>query len=171
MECIPLLDICCKIATIVIAAVNVGFVIYFFYKKSRNDNADKEKDRKISWLKTLILDNSFKYFYTFFDELQANLELLKAEGLDDDQKKNIDTASEDLFITLRRRFIDGLLAIDDNLYSSILKSCDELQEQLTDAIFDPGIKLSHIPKFNEQIVERLTVAKTAIIKQLFNYRG
>ena len=43
-----LLDIVFKSATIVIALANLFFVIKFFNTKSKKEDADKEKDRRIN---------------------------------------------------------------------------------------------------------------------------
>ena len=46
--------------------INVGLVIYIFYKNSQKNDNINEKNRKVSLLKTLVLDYSMKYFYQFF---------------------------------------------------------------------------------------------------------
>lgn len=77
----------------------------------------------------------------------------------------------DLFIKLRSKFYDSLLAIDDKLYESIKIKVNDLQTHLTNTIFDAGINLAHQPKFDELVIQKLTTTKTEIIQKLFNYRG
>lgn len=166
-----LLDIFFKSATIVIAITNLFFVIKFFNLKSKKEDADKEKDRRINWLKTLVLDHSLDSFYSFFDSLETELNKLKDQNITIEDKKQVDDKIADQFIILRRNFTDTLIAVDDNLYKSVLGISDKFQTHLTDTIFDNGINLAHPPKYQQLILEKLTISKTEIIKILFGYRG
>lgn len=166
-----LLDIFFKSGTIIIAIANLFFVVKFFNLKNKKEDADKEKDRRINWLKTLVLDHSLDNFYSFFDTLETELNKLKEHNLTIDDKKNIDDKLGDQFILLRRNFTDTLIAVDENLYKSVLNISDKFQTHLTDTIFDNGINLAHPPKYQELILEKMTIAKTEIIKILFRYRG
>jgi hypothetical protein len=170
-ETIDYLDVSVKIATVLIAACNVFFAVRLFKIKNKRDDIDKEKDRKIQWLKTLILDHNLKFFYEFHESLDLELRSLKQEGLTDDQKEHIDAKIGDLFINLRRNFTDTLLAIDINLYNSIVETTDHFQKILTDTIFDQGINLAYAPKYDEVISEKIVVSKSEVLKKLFRYRG
>lgn len=165
------LDIGFKCATICIALFNAFFAVKIFWLKTEKDDNEKERDRKIQLLKTLILDHNLKYYYSIFDEIDTELDKLKQDGLSDAQKGEIDSNIGSLFIKLRRKFYDSLLAIDKQLYETIKGHADELQTHLTNNIFDQGINLSHMPKFDELISEKVTVTKTEITRILFGYRG
>lgn len=165
------LDIAFKSATICIAFFNAGFAIKIFYDNNKKNGVEKEQDRKIQLLKTLVLDHSFKNFYMIFNEIETELLKVKSKSLTDDDKREIDETTLKLFIKLRRKFYDSLLAIDEVLYENIKKQCDDLQSHFSETIFDDGINLSNSQKFNDLIFEKLINTKTAIIKTLFNYRG
>jgi len=165
-----IVDFFFKLATMSIAVFNILFAIYIFKLKNKKDDSDKEKDRRISLLKTLVLDHNLKYFYDFFDELAAVLEELKT-GLDDAEKSTIKTKADVKFILLRRQFTDTFLAVDKSLYTTIIDKMDILQDELTYCIFDAGVNLTHEPKFNEMITNKLIDKKTAILSMLFMYRG
>lgn len=165
------LDIVFKSATIFIALFNAYFAIKIFKDKNKKEDAEKERDRKIQLLKTLVLDHSFKNFYTIFDEIENELVNLKQPNLTDQNKQTIDSNIQDLFIKLRRTFYDSLLAIDETLYENIENKCDDLQSHFSLTIFDQGINLSHSPKYDDLINEKLIDTKTEIIKTLFSYRG
>ena len=165
------LDIGFKSATICIALFNAYFAIKIFEDKSKKDDTEKERDRKIQLLKTLVLDHSFINFYTIFDEIEVDLLKLKQPNLTDTDKQAIDSNIQVLFIKLRRKFYDSLLAIDETLYDNILNKCDDLQSHFSLTIFDQGVNLSHVPKYDELINEKLIDTKTEIIKTLFGYRG
>ena len=166
-----LLDVFFKAAMFILAIINLIYAVVIFKAKTKKDDADKERDRKISYLKTLILDHNLKHFYTFFDAIEIKLTPLKTSALNDEQKRVIHETLSEHFIELRRKFIDSLLAIDRDLYNSILLKTDELQTHLSMTMFDPGINLSHRPKFDEVITENLTTTKTEILKVIFAYRG
>ena len=160
-----------KIATIVIALANLFLLIKYTNFKNKKEDKEKENDRKINWLKTLILDHNLTKFYDFFDLVKAELACLRIRGLSDSQKETLDSNVGDHFINLRRDFIDILLAIDENLYKQILDVMDKLQAHLTNTTFDDGINLDVDAKFKDLILEELTKSKTDIIKLLFQYRG
>jgi hypothetical protein len=165
------LDIAFKSATILIAAFNAYFAVKFFWFKDKKDELEKERDRKIQLLKTLVLDHNLTHYHSIFDKLEGQLQELQSNGLTDPAKQNIDSKVGDLFIELRSKFYDALLAIDDKLYDNIKTKADFLQTHITNSIFDQGINLAHLPKYEELIKQKVISTKTEIIKVLFNYRG
>jgi hypothetical protein len=168
---IDILDIAFKSATILIAGTNMFFAYKFFAFKNKKEDVDKEKDRKINWLKTLILDHNLKHYYSFFDDLEKELNELKKPNLTDINKQTIDEKNAELFIAIRRKFTDILLIVDNQIYKETIILFDKLQGELTETIFNQGINLSHPPKFEEEIMSRLASTKTDVIKRIFNYRG
>jgi hypothetical protein len=170
-EQIDYLDVTFKFAMIIVAGTNVYFAHKFFNFKNKKDDADKEKDRKINWLKTLILDHNLKHYYLFFDDLEKELDKLKVLNLSVLDKQTIDENNAILFISIRRRFIDILLVVDKKIYTKVQNLFDKLQEELTDTIFNQGINLTHLPKFDDEIMSRISSTKTDVIKEIFNYRG
>lgn len=170
-QLMELLDIIFKSATAIIALANLFFVIKFFKLKSKKEDIDKEKDRKIQWLKTLVLDHSLDSFYDFFKSTELELNNLKIQNLSIAAKTKIDEKIGDEFIKLRRNFTDTLIAVDETFYKKVLAVTDNFQTHLTTTIFDNGINLAYQPKFEELILEKMTIAKTDIIKLLFGYRG
>lgn len=160
-----------NIATIFIAFANLILAIYIFTKKDKKDDVEKEKDRRIQSLKALVLDHNLSKFYNFFDNLDVELIKLKNAEITDNDKANILKNTDNLFIELSRKFTDTLLAVDKLLYDSILNCNDELQKTINDAVGNEGINLSHAPKFDEEINQKVTRFKTKILEILFNYRG
>lgn len=165
------LEIGSKLALVIIAILNLYFAKKFFNFKNVKDDKDKEKDRKIQWLKSLILDHNLKHFYDFFDKLDAELDKLKQDNLTIEDKKEINAKIAEQFVFLRHKFIDMLLAVDNRLYDTFIESSDNLQDHITTAIFDQGINLTHQTKFDEVIKRKLMETKTEFIKCLFGYRG
>lgn len=168
---ISILDAVYKIATVCIAFINVLLVFYIFRRNTNKDTKNIEKNRKLSLLKILILDYNMQHLYQFFEDLKIESKKLIVNNLDDAAKKEINEKMLSYGNELRQKFIDPFLAIDSNLYNNILHSVDELQDSMTNTIFDEGINLSHAPKFNELITSEITKTKTQIIKLLFEYSG
>jgi hypothetical protein len=166
-----ILDIVFKAATICIAGFNAFFAVKIFKLKDKKDETEKEKDRKIQLLKTLVLDHNLKNYHLIFERIESDLSKLQTPNLTDTDKQEIDAKIGNHFIDLRSKFYDSLLAIDDTLYDRIKKKSDALQTLFTETIFDQGVNLAHLPKYDELIIQPMTTAKTEIIKALFTYRG
>lgn len=160
-----------KISMICIACFNLCFAIYIFFVKIRKDNDANEKNRKISLLKSLVLDYNMVNLYEFFDFIDVETKKLQQLDLSDIQKKTINDKLIEYGKVLRQKFTDTLIAIDKKLYDEIIKSTDNLLDNFTEHIFDEGIILSHIPMFEQKITKSIFETKTNIIKLLFNYKG
>ncbi|MDI9337175.1 MAG: hypothetical protein QM539_01985 [Alphaproteobacteria bacterium] len=165
------IDILSKIGTVTIAILNLCFAIKIFYFKDKKDDKEKEKDRKMQLLKTLILDHNLKHYYSIFDDIKRNVEELKTDNLIEEKKQEEDKCLESSFIQFRNNFYDFLLAIDVDLYNGIKNEADILQAHLTNTIFDAGINLSHQSKFDELITQKISESQSKIIEILFKYRG
>lgn len=166
-----ILNIVYKIAMILIAGFNIVFAVFIFVNKNKKEEDSNEKNRKIGLLKSLVLDYNMKYLYEFFDNIDVETFKLRQPGLTDEDKKQINDKLIDFGKILRQKFIDTLIAIDKNLYNEFLKSIDDLLDNFTNNIFDGGINLIHIPKFEEKIINSIFETKTSVIKLLFNYKG
>ena len=160
-----------KISTIVIACCNLFFAVFLWVKKNKRDDKDKERDRKLALLKTLILDHHLADFYDCFKTLNNDVAALKTVNQEEGFKLQVHEKLESSFISLREQFIDLLLAVDQYLYESLLKLSDELQDSLANAIFDEGIVISNEIKFNELIAQPMAETRTRMIRVLFEYRG
>lgn len=165
------LDAVCKMATVCIALVNVCLVFYIFLRNINKDKNNNEKNRKINLLKTLILDYNMEHLYHFFEDIKIETNKLKHDNLTDQSKMVINEKLLSMGNELRQKFIDPFLAVDQGLYENILHSTDLLLDGFTVSIFDGGINLSHTPKFEELITNKITATKTYIIKALFSYSG
>ncbi len=162
------IDYAYKIGMFAIGITNIIFVIII---KNSKDNKQKEQDRKLLLMKTLILDKNLTYLYEFFSKLDIKLKELKKSNITEEEKRNISVQTEDYFIEVREKFLDLFIPINDNLNNKLVHIIDELQEHLSKRIIDEGIKLSHAPKFNEEIAQKLSESKRNIIKEIFDYKG
>lgn len=166
-----ILDVVFKFSAIIIAIVNLIFLYYFFKKNFQQSKENKEVERKINWLTTLVLDYSLKYLYSFIEDIEKELIKITNADINDEIRKELVASTEELFIVLRRRFIDLLLAVDRGLYDDILHQADVLQEEIIIGIFDESSNHMEKDDFSQFFLNPITKAKTEIIKRLFLYDG
>lgn len=166
-----IIDLLTKIATIVIAVAGTYLSFYIFNHNKKRSAIDREKDRNIQSFKSLILDHNLKFLYSFFESISGVLEEFKAPNLSDEAKSAISERVSDQFRFVRYKFVDILLAVDENLYNTILSKMDDFQQHLAESAFDNGINLSHAPKYEEIVTFKEVEFKTEIIKTLFLYKG
>lgn len=159
------------VLTLIISLINLFYAINFFWRKDKKEDDVKERDLRISWFKSLILDYNLEHFHNFFQEIDKESQKLKPKKLPDKAKQVINEAIKDQQSFLRKNFVDMLLAVDDELYNSTLKELDKLTDHLTEVIFDSGINLTHAPKFEEEISQKISETKTNILKLFFGYKG
>lgn len=165
------IDICYKIAMITIAILNLCYALYVFKFKNNKEDKDKEKDRRINWLKNIILDYNLDNFYDFFKKSHEELSNLKNGNLEDLVKGEINDEIATLFINLRRDFTDSFLAVDDKIYADVMFNVDRLQDFLTNEIFNEENDFQDELIFQEIVEEPLSMAKSVILKIIFSYRG
>ena len=157
--------------TIVCTLLNVILVWLIYKLNDRKDDVNAERQRKMSLFQTLILNYNINYFYEFFSSLEDEVDGLKSSNLTVEQKQVINDRLLIIASKFRRQFIDAVNAIDSELYSKILLEVDGFTDGLTNDIFDEGVNLSHIPKFEELISSKIFATKTNILKYLFDYNG
>lgn len=165
---LKLVDILYKFATVLIALFNVFFAVYIYRTKDKKEDDNKEADRKIGLLKTLILDYNLKYVYIFFDDLEPHLSILKIRGTD---KKIVEQNIQRLFKDLNEKFIYFLSAVDKKLYQKILDKSDNFRDILVANIGDEGVNIYVERQYNELIDKPYKDFKKTIIQDLFNYTG
>ena len=150
-----ILDISCKIATIIIAGANLYFV-HKFHKTIKKQNM----------IKSLILDYSMKHFYSFFDDITTETEKLKERNLTADEKSIINDQIIKYERDFENRFITLLLVVDEELYKSIKTSTDKMIDKFTEAIFDEGINLYNDDQYNSRIKTPMLSTKRIILEKL-----
>lgn len=166
-----LLDTFCKIATILIAIINLVLVIYIFKHNKNRDIKSKEESRKLNLLKTLVLDYSMSYFYEFYRNIDNETRRLKDKNLCDNDKKILNENLLEYGKTLENKFIDLFLGINQNLYKQIKNKMDDLLDGFTENIFNENINIYTDNNFCNLITGKITESKTQIIQILFNYSG
>ena len=166
-----------KLAVPIVSLIlNFAVTVYFFYFKNKKEDIETERKIALDWFKTLILDNNLTFFHEFFENVEKELMLLKSQdNLSHAQIEELKTTAnekiKDFQTTFRIKFIDSLLAVDSNIYENLIEISDEMIDNFTNCIFDPGINLTHPPKFEELVTKHLSQTKTAMIQELFKFKG
>ena len=126
MDC---LDIVYKIATVIIALVNIVFAIVIF---------KRNKNREL--IKVLVLDHSIQHFYKYFEDLDDELSKLKTQ-CGHEEKMEIEKNIQLLGRVLEQRFIDLFLHINPQLHEEIKDKIDKMVGKLMEVMFDEGINI------------------------------
>ena len=166
---ISLLDIFSNWANIIIAAAALIFTIYIFFFNNNREEEKNQKDRQSESLKTIILEHNLKFFFNFYEDIFKIIHPVSEKILTDDEKSVLNDEMQNSQKLLRLKFLDLLLAVDKQLYNEILANTDQLIDNLTEKLFDEGINLQHYPKFEEEVIERLSTSKTNSVRVLYNF--
>lgn len=160
------------IITAVFAIANLILAISVFRLDRASSEKKAEAERRLTMFKTLVLDAKMNSFHESIKSMREILDTLPKSDHDIEKKQEINDALRAHFYELTVDFIDLLMAIDyKNLYEPIRDKSQNLQDELTKAIFDEGIRLSHRPKFEERILTPMSKMQTDIIKILYGYDG
>lgn len=149
------LDASCKIATVIIAVVNIIFAIIIFRKNSKRELT-----------RTLILDHSIKNFYKYFEDLDKDLERLKDRNATQETKKNVEKNIQSHGRKLEQQFIDLFLRVNPEMHEAIKNKIDDMVGNIVKAIFDEGINLYNEPQYNEKIASPVIMTKSELLKML-----
>lgn len=152
MDC---LDTLCKIATVIIAAVNIIFAVFVF-----------RKNRKRELTRALILDYSIKHFYQYFEDIDKELIQLKDRNTTQEGKRDIEKKLQSYGRSFEQKFIDLFLRIEPEMHKSIKNKIDDMNGKIVEAMFNEGINLYIEPQYNEKIATPVIVTKSELLKLL-----
>lgn len=156
------------VATVVIALINI-VLFYLFERWHRKDNGkSQEANRRISLMKTLILDHNMQYFYSSFGKLRKDVESLKDKGC---QKNDVERNVQESLKTLNQNFIYFIMAIDVTMHNKLMEISDDCRDLLVANISDEGINLDVEKMFNEKIKTVIDECERKMLSLLFKYDG
>ena len=163
-----IIDWACKVAMVIIAIFNIIYAIKLDFFKNKKDEEKEIRNRKIGFLKSLILDHNLTHLYEFFVELKSALEKLRAP---EPNKREVETNIQEAFSKLENSFIIYLEAADSKLGKTIRKQCDDYRDCLMSKIVDEGINLYVEYQYNDSIKTPFDTLRSDIIRTIFNYKG
>lgn len=160
------------IITAAFAIANLILAISVFRFDRAASEKKAEAERRLTMFKTLVLDAKMNTFHEAIKEMRNIVDDIPGMEESVEKKTELNEQLRKCFYELTVDFIDLLMAIDyNNLYEPIRNKKQDLQDELTNALFDEGIRLSHRPKFEERILTPMSKMQAEIIKILYNYDG
>lgn len=169
------LDMFYKLAMIAIALFNVFYahkLNLFKRKKEENDEENskrrREEERKITLLKSLVLDYHLEHLYVFLVSTGNLLQKLKAKDAD---KKAIEIELQKTFKELNDRFIVFLLATASSMGEQFQNVSDAMRDELVTNISDESINLWVERCYNDKIKMTFEKGRDKMINLLFRYDG
>src|SRR5690606_12989400 len=113
-----------KIANIIIASLTLVLAFYVFVYQKRKD----KNDRKIQWLKDLIIQPKLDEVNKFYDGISILKTEIKSNELTEEEKSRIIADIKKKASDLRKTF----LVIIQNLTPDLFKSIQDNIDKLTD---------------------------------------
>lgn len=154
------------IATVIIAIINVILTLYIFFKERKDKETVEDKHSKFEMLRALILDENIGRLYDFYDVITEECEkLLKSDDKTTKDEVNNNILSEAKLFRLR--FLTLFNVTDSVLYNDLLNICDALIDSITNSIYDEGLKLTNIPKFDQEIRQRISKNRIEMLSRLY----
>lgn len=154
------------IATVIIAIINVILTLYIFLKERKDKETVEDKHSKFEMLRALILDENIGRLYDFYDVITEECEkLLKSDDKATKDEVNNNILSEAKLFRLR--FLTLFNVTDSVLYNDLLNICDALVDSITNSIYDEGLKLTNIPKFDQEIRQRISKNRIEMLSRLY----
>lgn len=172
------IDVLYKLSMVAIALFNVFYVIRLNKIQNQDKQSQRQTERRMDLLKTIVLIPNIKKMYKFLDNLWIELEKLKLEGENEKNsdkentvKKEIEPIIQSQFSTFRSDFIIALNATTPSLGNKIEQISDTMRDTLLENMADPGINLWVANYFNDKIKSVFEKGKMDLLNALFNYNG
>ncbi len=173
-----IVDIAYKLSMVAIAAFNILYVIKLNIAQNQDKEAQRESERRMDLLKTIVLIPNLRKMYGFLDKLWAELEKLKLEKEEDKNadkenavKKEIEPAIQALFASFRSDFIIVLNATTPALGEKVKEISDAMRDTILSNMADEGVNLWVLKYFNDKIKSVYEKGKMDMVNALFNYNG
>lgn len=173
-----IVDIAYKLSMVAIAAFNILYVIKLNKAQNQDKEAQRESERRMDLLKTIVLIPNLKKMYGFMDQLWEEIEKLKL-GKEVDKntdkenavKKEIEPVIQALFASFRSDFIIVLNATTPALGEKVKEISDAMRDTILSNMADEGVNLWVLKYFNDKIKSVYEKGKMDMVNALFNYNG
>ena len=156
------------IFTFLAALANLLLANYVFrFARKKNDY-----DRNIKWFQELIFTPNKTAFFAYFE----NLHKIRDKIPPDVDPTNDERIAIMEFIKTERSvflssFVDLIKPVAPSVYSEILKSVDQLTDQLIKALDNDELRLSNHKTYTREVSNKINIHRTKIVAALFNYKG
>ena len=171
-------DIAYKLSMVAIAAFNILYVIKLNKAQNQDKEVQRESERRMDLLKTIVLVPNLTKMYSFLDQLWTELEKLKLEKEVDKNadkenavKNEIEPTIQALFASFRSDFIIVLNATTPALGKKVNDISDVMRDTILSNMGDEGVNLWVLKYFNDKIKSVFEKGKMDMVNALFNYNG
>ena len=171
-------DIAYKLSMVAIAAFNILYVIKLNKAQNQDKEVQRESERRMDLLKTIVLVPNLTKMYSFLDQLWTELEKLKLEKEVDKNadkenavKNEIEPMIQALFASFRSDFIIVLNATTPALGKKVNDISDAMRDTILSNMGDEGVNLWVLKYFNDKIKSVFEKGKMDMVNALFNYNG
>ena len=171
-------DIAYKLSMVAIAAFNILYVIKLNKAQNQDKEVQRESERRMDLLKTIVLVPNLTKMYSFLDQLWTELEKLKLEKEVDKNadkenavKNEIEPTIQALFASFRSNFIIVLNATTPALGKKVNDISDAMRDTILSNMGDEGVNLWVLKYFNDKIKSVFEKGKMDMVNALFNYNG
>lgn len=161
------LDTLVKVANVIVGATTLllGFYVFVYQRKK------EKKDRKIQWLKDLIIEPRIELITNFFDEVSSIKNQIKSNDLNEEEKIEVLNEVKKSASNFRKDFLMLIQPLTPNLFDEIQNSIDTLTDNITNAIGNDELKLCNDKTFNREIGDKIQKSYRFILQTIFEYDG
>lgn len=164
-------DVVVQIATILTAIIGVYLAYRVYIWTKQDSELQSEQQRKLTMLKTLVLDYRMNLLYEFIDNITSSSNEL-AVSLNVEQRRLINEKLLIEFSNIRLKFFEVFRIVDNRmLYEPSLVILDNLSDYLSETISQDDIDFSQETILREKIIIPIHNASVEILKVLFKYTG
>ena len=164
-------DVVVQFATVFTAIVSV-YLAYRVYIWTKHDSEQQtEQQRKLTMLKTLVLDYRMNLFYEFIEDISSVSKEL-AIYTTKEQRMQINEKLLVEFSNIRLKFFEILRVVDNRmLYEPSLKILDDLFDYLSETMSQEGVDFTQEVILREKVILPINNASIEVLRVLFKYTG
>jgi|SRR6218665_100185 len=166
------------IAQVIIAAVNIGLIIYIYISdknhKQRETVAENQKSSnliKLQGFKDFVVAPNFVHLQLFFSNLLLLNARFTTDIISEESNLEINSYIKSEVSKFRINFNDSILNINRPLFDFIKAKIESLSDELITTISDSNIDLSNSDNFERYIAAQIRYTKNEIVSALVNYSG
>lgn len=155
------------IAMTVIAIVNVVLTFFIFSRTRKDNKSVEDKHHRFEMMHSLIMEHNITRLYDFYDrvsEVCTKLQLSEEQSVKDEVNNAVKGEAK----KFRLRFLTLFNVVDPALYRSLLEVSDHLVDGITNSIYNPGIKLTYEPKYDEEISQKISKSRIEMLTKLYH---
>lgn len=165
------------IAQVVIAIVSVALAYSaFIYQRKKDMHADNinveisRRTEQLQWYRELLIHPNVSTIYGLFSDITEISQKFTTPNLTDIQKSEILQEIKNKVAAFRVAFVDLLEVVDVEKRKQSLDVLDTLVDYIGITTLDQGINLSHQPKFEESILQKVSHTRNIFLQIISRFK-